>query len=147
MLTSPRGRDRQDQVSGLALHRPYLNNPQYDDRLSGYVWRSCWDPCPNCKELIRIWGRDDSDKDAAENCLKRFKPSRNGTVRMGHRHKLTFFFFLFSFFFFSLFCLSFPFCFSLLTAVWLSGICKYSTKIIALIELFRVSEFPRERAT
>lgn len=76
MLTSPRGHSSQDKVYGLALNKWYLRNSQtYDDRLSGNVWRSCWDPCPNCQELIRIWGSENSNENSAEfeNCLKRFK--------------------------------------------------------------------------
>ncbi|PLB55679.1 hypothetical protein P170DRAFT_461495 [Aspergillus steynii IBT 23096] len=44
-------------VYGLALHNKWLlDSPVYDDRLSGLIWKSLWDPCANCQVLIDIHG-------------------------------------------------------------------------------------------
>ncbi|PYH69863.1 uncharacterized protein BO88DRAFT_443238 [Aspergillus vadensis CBS 113365] len=50
------GKGQAEKVYGLALSRPYLSSPHYDDRLSGPIWARLWKPCLNCKELIRIHG-------------------------------------------------------------------------------------------
>ncbi|PKX94865.1 uncharacterized protein P174DRAFT_479810 [Aspergillus novofumigatus IBT 16806] len=39
----------------LALCNSYIHlAPSYDDRLSGRIWESLWDPCDNCRVLISI---------------------------------------------------------------------------------------------
>ncbi|RHZ55797.1 uncharacterized protein CDV56_100120 [Aspergillus thermomutatus] len=43
------------KVHGLALWSRYIHiTPAYDDRLSGRIWGSLWDPCANCQVLISI---------------------------------------------------------------------------------------------
>ncbi|GFG11367.1 hypothetical protein IFM61392_06875 [Aspergillus lentulus] len=43
------------KVHGLDLWSRYVHiAPAYDDRLSGRIWESLWDPCDNCQVLISI---------------------------------------------------------------------------------------------
>ncbi|GFF55843.1 hypothetical protein IFM51744_08740 [Aspergillus udagawae] len=43
------------KVHGLALCNRYIHPaPAYDDRLSGRIWGSLWDPCDNCRVLISV---------------------------------------------------------------------------------------------
>ncbi|GKZ34770.1 hypothetical protein AbraIFM66950_005126 [Aspergillus brasiliensis] len=45
-----------ERVYGVAVNDEFMFSPHYDDRLSGAAWDNIWNPCANCKELIRIHG-------------------------------------------------------------------------------------------
>ncbi|PYI18166.1 hypothetical protein BO99DRAFT_461375 [Aspergillus violaceofuscus CBS 115571] len=53
-LLMEKSREEAERVCGLALCNNYISEPVYDDRLSGKVWESLWDPCLNCRTLIRL---------------------------------------------------------------------------------------------
>jgi hypothetical protein len=57
LLNNDRGKTEEEaaKVHGLALCNRYIHlAPAYDDRLSGRIWGSLWDPCDNCRVLIGV---------------------------------------------------------------------------------------------
>jgi hypothetical protein len=45
-----------EQCHGLALHKCFLAAQQYEDNLSGRIWRNIANPCANCEVLIDLYG-------------------------------------------------------------------------------------------